>query len=538
MTRPFDPAQPYASRRSPVVAENAVATSQPLASLAGLEALRDGGNAVDAALTAAITLTVVEPTGNGLGSDAFAILWDGERLVGLNASGRSPAAWTPARFAGAEAMPVLGADSVTVPGAVAAWVALHERYGKLPFERLFEPAIRYARDGYLVSPIIATLWQRSKDRLAAQPGFADAFLPGGRAPFAGERFRLPDVARTLETIARTRGEAFYRGELAERMVAWVQKHGGGLAMDDLAANRADWVQPLARTGFGCTLHQIPPNGQGIAAQIALGILDRTELAELPVDSVSALHLQLEAMKLAFADVEAYVADAAHMPFAPERLLDDAYLDSRARLIDRDRAAAPVRGVPTAGGTVCLAAADASGMMVSYIQSNYMGFGSGVVVPETGISLQNRGAGFILEPGHPNEVGPNKRPFHTIIPGFLSETDGAPAMAFGLMGGPMQAQGHLQMLLRTRVWGQNVQAASDAPRWRLLGGRGVAVGRGVAMEPGLAAEVYAGLEAMGHEIAIEAPDAAFGFGGAQLIARLAEGYVAGSDSRKDGCALGF
>ncbi|MFW5679737.1 MAG: gamma-glutamyltransferase family protein [Pseudomonadota bacterium] len=538
MTRPFDPAQPYASRRSPVVAENAVATSQPLASLAGLEALRDGGNAVDAALTAAITLTVVEPTGNGLGSDAFAILWDGERLVGLNASGRSPAAWTPVRFAGAEAMPVLGADSVTVPGAVAAWVALHERYGKLPFERLFEPAIRYARDGYLVSPIIATLWQRSKDRLAAQPGFADAFLPGGRAPFAGERFRLPDMARTLETIARTRGEAFYRGELAERMVAWVQQHGGGLAMDDLAANRADWVQPLARTGFGCTLHQIPPNGQGIAAQIALGILDRTELADLPVDSVPALHLQLEAMKLAFADVEAYVADAAHMPFAPERLLDDAYLDARARLIDRDRAAAPVRGVPTAGGTVCLAAADASGMMVSFIQSNYMGFGSGVVVPETGISLQNRGAGFILEPGHPNEVGPNKRPFHTIIPGFLSDADGNPAMAFGLMGGPMQAQGHLQMLLRTRVWGQNVQAASDAPRWRLLGGRGVAVGRGVAMEPGLAPEVYAGLEAMGHEIVIEAPDAAFGFGGAQLIARLPEGYVAGSDSRKDGCALGF
>ncbi len=538
MTRPFDPAQPYPSRRSPVVAENVVATSQPLAAQAGLQALADGGNAVDAALAAAITLAVVEPTGNGLGSDAFAILWDGERLVGLNASGRSPSAWTPERFRGAEAMPVLGPDSVTVPGAVAAWVALSERYGKLPFERLFEPAIRYARDGYLVSPIIATLWARSKERLEAQPGYAEAFLPGGRAPMAGERFRLPAMAKSLERIAVTRGEAFYRGELAAKTAAWLQAHGGAMTVDDLAANAPDWVDPLARSGFGCTLHQIPPNGQGIAAQIALGILARTELAELPVDSVAALHLQLEAKKLAFADLEAYVADLDHMPFDPNALLADDYLDERARLLDRERATAPVKGVPAAGGTVYLTTADASGMMVSYIQSNYMGFGSGVVVPDTGISLQNRGAGFILERGHPNDVGPGKRPFHTIIPGFLTETDGRPAMSFGLMGGPMQSQGHLQMVLRTRVWGQNVQAASDAPRWRLLGGRGVAVGKGVAIEPGLAPEVYEGLAAMGHEITIEAPDAAFGFGGAQLIARLADGYVAGSDSRKDGCALGF
>ncbi|TVQ35517.1 MAG: gamma-glutamyltransferase family protein [Geminicoccaceae bacterium] len=530
--RPFDPAQPYPSRRSPVLAENVVATSQPLAARAGLDALAGGGNAVDAALAAAITLTVVEPTGNGLGSDAFAILWDGERLVGLNASGRAPRAWTAERFAGAERMPVLGADAVTVPGAVSAWVALSERYGKLPFERLFEPAIRYAESGYLVSPIIASLWQRSKERLEAQPGFAEAFLPNGRAPLAGERFRLPAMAASLQAIASSRGEAFYRGALAEQMVAWVQAHGGGLAVEDLAEHRADWVEPLARSGFGCTLHEIPPNGQGIAAQMALGILTHTAIADLEVDSVRALHLQLEAMKLAFADLDAHVADAAAMRFSAERLLDDAYLAARARLIDPARAGEPVHGVPGPGGTVYLAAADASGMMVSYIQSNYMGFGSGVVVPGTGISLQNRGAGFTLEAGHPNAVAPFKRPFHTIIPGFLSEPDGSPAMAFGVMGGPMQAQGHLQMLLRTRLWGQNVQAASDAPRWRLLGGRGV------AMEPGLPASTYQGLEALGHEVVIEAPDEAFGFGGAQLIAKLDDGYVAGSDSRKDGQAVGF
>ncbi|MEO1091044.1 MAG: gamma-glutamyltransferase family protein [Pseudomonadota bacterium] len=514
------------------MARNVVATSQPLATSAGLRALGAGGNAVDAALAAAITLTVVEPTGNGVGSDAFCLLYDGERIVGLNASGRAPASWRSERFAGAETMPVLGADSVTVPGAVSAWVALSERYGRLPFASLFEPAIDHARDGFAVSPVIADLWQRSRDRLQAQPGFADAFLPEGRAPRAGERFRLPALAATLEAIAETRGRAFYEGHLAERIDAWTRRHGGGLSASDLAAHRAEWVEPLAHDALGGRLYEIPPNGQGIAAQVALGLLARTDIQSMAADDAGSLHLQIEAMKLAMVDAYAHVADPDAMTVAPADLLSEGYVDARARLIDPHRAGDPGAGSPEPGGTVYLTAADADGMMVSYIQSNYMGFGSGVVVPETGISLQNRGAGFVLEPGHPNQVAPGKRPFHTIIPGFLTASDGAPLMSFGLMGGAMQAQGHVQMVLRTRVFGQNVQAASDAPRWRVKGGRGVAV------EPGLQPATYEALRALGHEVTIEPWDEGFAFGGAQLIARAAFGYVAASDSRKDGAALGF
>ncbi len=528
----FDSRQPYPSRRSPVVARNVVATSQPLAAQAGLMALDKGGNAVDAALAAAITLTVVEPTGNGLGSDAFALVWDGGQLHGLNASGRAPAAWTPARFAGAVEMPTTGADSVTVPGAVSAWVKLSRRFGKLTFADLFGPAIRYARDGFHVTPMIAALWADTHARMAGAPGFDEAYLPDGRPPHAGELFRLPAQARTLEAIAASQGEAFYRGDLAKAIAAWVERHGGGLALGDLEAHDAEWVEPLRLGAFGAVLAELPPNGQGIAAQVALGLLEHTGLAAEAPDSVGSLHLQIEAMKLAMADLAAFVADPAHMDVVPEALLDADYLRQRARAIDPDHAGDPGAGAPAGGGTVYLAAADAAGMMVSYIQSNYMGFGSGVVVPETGISLQNRGAGFTLEPGHPNEVGPGKRPFHTIIPGFLLEPDGRPAMAFGVMGGAMQAQGHVQMVLRTRLFGQNVQAASDAPRWRITGGRGV------AMEPGLPPDIYAGLRARGHELIMSSPDDVFAFGGAQLIRRLEDGYVAGSDSRKDGCAVGF
>ncbi len=529
---PFDPRQLYPSRRSPVVARNVVATSQPLAAQAGLLALAKGGNAVDAALVAAITLSVVEPTGNGLGSDAFALVWDGATLHGLNASGRAPGAWTAKRFAGAHAMPTEGVDAVTVPGAVSAWIALSERFGRLSFADLFGPAIHYARDGFHVSPVVAAQWERGADRLREQPGFAQAFMPGGRAPQAGEIFRLPEQARTLEAIAASGGETFYRGAAAEAIVDWVQRHGGALTMGDMAAQVADWVTPLRLAAFGVSLAEIPPNGQGLAAQIALGILEQTEIGERTADEVASLHLQIEAMKLALADVYAHVGDPAAMQLPAERLLDAQYLASRAAWIDRSRAGDPGAGAPAPGGTVCLATADAAGMMVSFIQSNYMGFGSGVVVPRTGISLQNRGAGFVLGEGHPNAVGPGKRPFHTIIPGFLETAAGAPAMAFGLMGGAMQAQGHLQMVLRTRVFGQNVQSASDAPRWRVTGGRRVAV------EPGLPVSVYDGLRALGHEVLVEAPDTTFGFGGAQLVERLDDGYVAASDSRKDGCAVGF
>ncbi|MDG4648438.1 gamma-glutamyltransferase family protein [Roseibacterium sp. SDUM158017] len=523
----------YASRRSPVLADNVVATSHPLAAQAGLSMLARGGNAVDAAIAAAAALTVVEPTGNGLGSDAFCILWDGTSLHGLNASGASPAAWGPDRFRGRDAMPFRGWDSVTVPGAIGAWVALAERFGTLDLPILLAPAISYAEAGFTVTPVIGALWQRGAETLSEQPGFAEAFMPGGRAPRAGERFRNPDQARSLQLIAETSGRAFYEGELAERIAAHARENGAALTEADLAANRPEWCGTLS-TGFGdSVLHEIPPNGQGIAALMALGMLDHLGLQDLEADDPLALHLQIEAIKLAFADLEAYVADSSHMTeVTPAHLIDPDYLKARARLVSRDRAQRHGPGAPRAGGTVYLTAADASGMMVSFIQSNYAGFGSGVVVPGTGISLQNRGAGFKLEPGHPNEVGSGKRPFHTIIPGFLMR-DGAPRMSFGVMGGPMQAQGHVQMVLRTQLWGQDVQTAADAPRWRFV------EGNAVACETSLPADTLARLAGLGHEISVEAPDSAFGFGGAQLVERLPSGgYSAGSDPRKDGQAVGF
>jgi len=532
MAPSFDFRQPYPSRRSPVMAGNVVSTSQPLAAQAGLRMLLEGGNAVDAALAAAMALTVVEPTGNGLGSDAFCILWDGQRLEGLNASGRSPAAWTPERFAGRDAMPQFGWESVTVPGAVSAWVALSERYGRLPFERLFGPAIGYAADGYLVSPIVAELWRRGAETLGGQPGFAEAFLPDGRAPRAGERFVNGPQAESLQAIADSRGEAFYRGALAERIASFADRHGAALTADDLAAHRPDWCGTISK-GFGdLDLHEIPPNGQGIAALMALGMCRHLGLDGMDPDGADALHLQIEAMKLALVDARAYVGDLDAMTeVGPQALLDDGYLAERAKAIDPKAASDPGAGAPKQGGTVYISAADERGMMVSLIQSNYSGFGSGVVVPGTGISLQNRGFGFTLQEGHQNRVGPRKRPFHTIIPGFLMD-GGRPAMSFGVMGGPIQAQGHLQMVLRTRLWGQNPQAASDAPRWRFV------AGRDVAMEYGFPEETVSELRRRGHQLSFEAPESAFGFGGAQLIHAIDGGYVAGSDHRKDGCAVGY
>lgn len=522
---------PYSSGRSAVLARNIVATSQPLAAMAGLRMLLNGGNAVDAALAAAITLTVVEPTGNGLGSDAFAILWDGAELHGLNASGHSPAGWTAERFADRATMPQRGWESVTVPGAVSAWAELSSRFGKLPFADLFAPAIAYARDGFSLSPIIATLWKNGAALLQDQPGFAECFMPGGRAPVAGELFRNPAIAASLEDIAATRGQSFYKGRLAAEIAAAAKANGAVLTEADLAAHRPDWCGTI-KTGFrGTELHEIPPNTQGIAALIALGILEHTDLASHPVDSAAAFHLQIEAVKLAYADAARYVGDPAFMAVPSEDLLNPDYLARRATLIDPEKASLATAGAPKQGGTVYVTTADASGMMVSFIQSNYAGFGSGVVVPGTGIHMQNRGYGFTTQPGHPNSVGPNKRPFHTIIPGFLMK-DGAPLMSFGVMGGPMQAQAHLQMVVRTQVFGQNPQAASDAPRWRFLSKRAVAVE--AAMNPATIAQ----LAAMGHELSVEAPDNAFGFGGAQIIQRTANGYVAGSDHRKDGMALGF
>lgn len=522
---------PYNTPNAPLFASNIVATSQPLAAQAGLQMLAKGGNAVDAALAAAITLTVVEPTGNGLGSDAFAILWDGADLHGLNASGRSPQGWTPAHLTATGEIPQRGWGAVTTPGAVSAWVALSERFGALPFEALFAPAINYAEHGFPVSPIIAHLWGLAADVLGDQPGFAACFLPQGRAPQAGETFRNPDQAASLRLIAQTKGAAFYSGVLAEKMTLDAAKHGSALSMADLAAHEVTWSGTLSQDYAGVSLHEIPPNGQGIAALIALGILAHHPLDNLAPDSPEALHLQIEAIKLGLADAEHYVADPAHMNVSAEALLDLAYLTGRAALIDPKRAQIASQGAPRHGGTVYITAADASGKMVSLIQSNYMGFGSGVVIPGTGISMQNRGAGFVTTKGHANEIGQGKQPFHTIIPGFVMR-DGAPEMSFGVMGGPMQAQGHVQMVTRMMVHRQSPQAASDAPRWRFVEGNEVAV------ESSMPDATVTALEAMGHKITREAPDNSFGFGGAQLIQCCKDGYVAGSDHRKDGHAVGF
>lgn len=523
----------YASRRSAVLADNVVATSHPLATQAGLSMLSRGGNAVDAAIATAAALTVLEPTGNGLGSDAFCILWEGETLHGLDSSGAAPAGWTPDRFAGREKMPFRGWDSVTVPGAIAAWTELSRRFGKLDFAILLEPAIHYAQDGFIVSPVIGALWQRGAETLSEQPGFAEVFIPGGRAPRTGERFANADLARSLRLIAETEGRAFYQGELAERIAACAARHDAALTVADLAAHEPVWCGTLKTCFDDCALHEIPPNGQGIAALMALGMLEHTAVREFGPDDPQALHLQIEAVKLAFADLHTYVADRRYMTdTTPSDLIDPAYLKRRAALIDPGRAQAHGPGAPKAGGTVYMTTADASGMMVSFIQSNYSGFGSGVVVPGTGISLQNRGAGFTLQDGHPNRVGPRKKPFHTIIPGFLMK-NGCPEMSFGVMGGPMQAQGHVQMVLRTQLWDQDVQIAIDAPRWRFV------EAAEVACEEALPEKTRAALADLGHEITVEAPGSAFGFGGAQLVQRLkGGGYIAGSDPRKDGQASGY
>ena len=521
----------YPSRRSPILAENVVAPSQPLATQAGLSILQQGGNAVDAAIATAAVLTIVEPTGCGLGSDAFCILWDGKQLHGLNASGRAPAAWTPEYFK--DGIPEHGWDAVTVPGAVSAWVELSEKFGSLGLSTVLAPAIRYAEDGFIVSPVVGTAWAKGAAVLKDQPGFAETFMPEGRAPKPGERFRNPGAARTLRAIAETKGRAFYEGEIAQEIAAFAKANGGAMTADDLAAHHNDWCGTISQSFDDVELHEIPPNGQGIAALMALGMLQHTDIRDHGPDDLAAVHLQIEAIKLAYADLHAYVADRDHMTDVDEAaLLDPDYLESRAALIDANKAQDFGAGAPKQGGTVLLNVGDASGMMISFIQSNYAGFGSGVVVPGTGVSMQNRGFGFTTQDGHPNQVAPGKRPFHTIIPGFAMK-NGAPLMAFGMMGGPIQAQGHMQLLLRTQLWDQDPQTAADAPRWRAI------EGLAVACEPSMPADLLDGLKALGHAIQIEAPDNAFGFGGAQLVqCNAAGGYAAGSDPRKDGQAAGF
>ncbi len=519
---------PYPSQRMPILAKNIVSTSQPLASQAGLRMLLKGGNAVDAAIACAIALTVVEPTMNGIGSDAFAIVWDGKKLNGLNASGRSPKAWTPEYFSKYKRMPLVGWDTVTIPGAVSAWVELSKRFGKLPFKELFKPAIEYAKHGYLVSPITAQSWGFAKSLFKKFPDFINCFLPGGKAPKAGDLFSNPDQAQTLKLISETNGEAFYQGKLANKIAEFARGSGGLITLEDLNNNKADWVKPISIEYKDIVLHEIPPNGQGIAALIALGILKHWNLNDYNVDSADSLHIQLEAMKLAFSDVHRYVSDPSTMEFDYLNLLNPEYLAERAKLIELNKAKDFKYGTPKMGDTVYLTTADADGMMVSYIQSNYMFFGSGIVVPGTGISFQNRGTGFTLEEGHPNRVGPNKRPFHTIIPAFITKNN-RPLMSFGVMGGPMQPQGHIQMIVRIFDYNQNPQAASDAPRWQ------VHKGLSVSVEEGFKPEVIKELKRRGHQIISQGSVI---FGGAQIIYKLKDGYIAASDHRKDGQAVGF
>jgi gamma-glutamyltranspeptidase / glutathione hydrolase len=542
----FNWQNPYPTPRMPVFARNIVSTSHPLAAQAGLRMLWKGGNAVDAAIAAAAAITLVEPVSCGLGSDAFALVWDGKKLHGLNASGVAPAAWNVDYFKnkygeenGLAKQPKRGWDSVTVPGVIAGWEALHAKFGTLPFADLMEPAIEIAERGHAVASIVAYKWAAAIPELKDLPGFADAFMPHGRAPEVSELIRYPGHAKTLRMLAELGPRAYYEGEIGEKIAAFSKQCGGAMNFDDLRNYKAEWVEPIAKDYRGYTVHEIPPNGQGIAALIALGILDKFDVKSLTVDRIESQHLQIEAMKLAFADVYQYVADPRSMDITPAQMLDDAYLTERAKLINPRKATQFDFGMPKTGGTIYMSTADANGMMVSFIQSNYMGFGSGVVVPEMGISMQNRGCGFSMDPKSVNVVEGGKRPFHTIIPAFLTkETNGTrdAVMSFGVMGGDMQPQGHLQSIVRMLDYGQQPQAACDAPRWK--------VNRDftIDVESTLSGETVRALQELGHTIkSIDDPYMDFGSG--QYIWKLDgndpdRGYVAASDSRRDGLAAGF
>ena len=492
--------------------------------------LRRGGNAIDAAIATAITLTVVEPAMNGIGSDAFAIVWDGHGLSGINGSGKSPAAWTPDRFKGPN-MPTQGWDSITVPGAVSTWTALSKKFGDLPFEDLFEPAIRYARDGFQVGPKTAPVWSWSVESFAHFNSFQEHFTSQGRSPNTGEVFKRPDLVETLTDIARTDGESLYRGRLAGAIVGQSQQEGGVMTLDDLANHSVLWTDPIAQPYRNVVLHEIPPNGQGLAAQIALSILEHLDVQSTEPGSVDWIHYQVEAMKIAIRAAFDHFADPAAMVIPPSELLEPGSIARAANAISANATSQfPPVALPVSEDTVYLTTADADGRMVSMIQSNYRGFGSGIVIEGTGISMQNRGSGFVLTPGHPNIVAGGKRPFHTIIPGFVTRADGNPAMAFGVMGGHMQHQGHVQMVTRIFDHRENPQAASDAPRWH------VSPDYRLALETGTPSGTVKALQERGHEALLVEDEGLFG--GAQLICCLEDGYCAASDHRKEGTAAGF
>jgi gamma-glutamyltranspeptidase/glutathione hydrolase len=408
-------------------------------------------------------------------------------------------------------------------------VALSQKFGQLEFKTLFQPAINYAKNGFLVSPIVGEVWGLVSRRLRKKfPEFVETFLPGGKAPNPAELFKNPYQAKTLEEIANSDGESFYSGELAKKIVAHSKNTGGSIELEDLEKHEATWETLLDLEYKGYLLHEIPPNGQGLTAQIMLGILKNFDIEKYGPDSTESIHLQIEAMKLAFADAYRYLSDIKSLEFEPSTLINPEYLKKRANHIDMNSSQFYENGFPDAGDTVYLASADSEGMMVSYIQSNYEGFGSGIVIPKTGISLQNRGNGFTLQEGHPNQVGPNKRPYHTIIPAFMTKNK-KPIMSFGVMGGSMQPQGHTQLIIRIFNYAQNPQAAIDAPRWRWI------QGYNVQLERGFSKATFQGLQKIGHNVSY---NNYLNFGGAQAIYKLDEGYLAASDPRKDGQAIGY
>ncbi len=525
--------------RSTVYAPNgAVATSHPLATSAALSVLQAGGTAADAAVAAAAVLNVVEPHMTGIGGDMFALLWSAEeeRLVGLESVGAAGSLMTPEALAarGHESVPVRGVEAVTVPGALAGWAALIDRYGRLTLGDVLAPAIRLAEAGFPVSPIIAREWAEAADVLQEDPGAAATYLvDGNRGPVAGEWVRNPDFARTLRHIADQGPATLYGGELGRQIAGHVRQTGGFITLEDLAAHEARWVEPVSAEFRGYRLWQMPPPGQGIAALQMLRILDGFDLGAMDHNSAEYLHHLIEAKKLAFADLAAYVADPDHMAVTPERLLSDDYVQARRDALDPGRALDRPDPGPalTDSETIYLSVADNHGNMVSFINSIFYAFGSGVVVPGTGFALQNRGTGFSMEAGHPNRVAPGKRPFHTIIPAFVTRTTPAgetPWLSYGVMGGSMQPQGHVQVLLNLLVFGMDLQQALDAPRFRHLDGQRV------ALEAPIRDDVRARLLQLGHQV-LEPEGTAFG--GAQAVLRLTSGWAAASDPRKDGHAGG-
>ena len=528
---------PYFSTRRTVYAKNGmVVTSQTLAAAAGEEILRAGGNAVDAAIATAACLTVVEPTSNGIGADAFAIIWFGGKMFGLNSSGPAPKgiSFEAVKNAGHETMPARGFIPITVPGAPAAWAALSKRFGRLALSECLKPAIRYAEEGYPVSPVLGEGWKRDYEQYkAALKGeefkpWLDTFAPNGRAPEIGEVVKLPWHGATLREIGESNADSFYNGGLAAQIDEFCRKHGGFLTKEDLQAYEPEWTEPVSVNYRGYDVWEMPPNGQGIVALMALNIMKGYEINYR--DGVETYHKQFEAIKLAFAAGKQNVTDPRFMKISPEELLSDEFaFKMRSRITDI--AAEPANISPNAGGTVYLATADGEGNMVSFIQSNFMGFGSGIVIPGTGIAMQNRGVDFSLDPNHVNCLAGGKRTYHTIIPGFLTKS-GTAIGPFGVMGGYMQPQGHLQVVMNSIDFGMNPQTALDAPRWQWISGKGFEV------EGHFAKHIAEDLVRRGHQINI--PLSPVNFGRGQIIWRNPETGVlmGGCESRADSAVASF